>query len=135
MHAFIDIKTHNTTSGGEDHDGTAQGGYNAERILDLFQEPTTDPNTIVLEGGGHEPIFPDSLRELLKDLYVPIGLFTQIKPCTTRSYAHDGTCITDGAFNELDKITSVAYKLGGTRKTVGTKHKQSKRQKIHFENT
>jgi len=130
MHSFTDIKTHNIA---DDEEPLYQGGYSAERIIDLFKSPQQD--TIILEGGGeHEPVFPDSLRELLKDLYVPIGLFTQIKPCSTRSYEHDGTCITEGAFNELNKLTSVIYKIGGTRKTVGNKDKQTRRQKRHFEN-
>jgi hypothetical protein len=114
MHTILDIKDY------EDADTTSyQGGYRADKIIDILEDKQhQDDQPIILDGGGQNPIYPDGLRELLKDLYVPIGLFTQIKPCSTRSFSHDGTCITDGIFNELDTLTSVLYKSGGTVKRV-----------------
>lgn len=112
MHSLLDIKSHDV-----DDDHVLQGGYNAEQIINMF-----DKNTDIIRlndsigGGGGDPMYPDSLKTLLKDLYVPIGLFTQVKPCSTRSFAHDGTCITDGMFNELSNLTNVMYKQGGTKK-------------------
>lgn len=114
MHALLDVKEHDDY---EDKDERIyQGGYNADKIMQLL-DGGTGTATIVLDGGGdNAPYYPDSLKELLKDLYVPIGLFTQIKPCSSRSYEHNGKCITDAMFNELDNLTSIVYKSACTRK-------------------
>lgn len=123
MHSLTDIKTYGDDS--DDSEVLVQGGYAAERIIDLLQD--NKKQDTLMEGGN--PLYSDNLRELLKDLYVPIGLFTHIKPCSTRSFEHSGACISDSMFDELDKLTSVAYKMGGTRKNAQTAEKQTKRHK------
>jgi hypothetical protein len=112
MHALLDVKEHDDYVDKDER--LYQGGYNANKIMQLLDGGSA---TIVLDGGGsNTPYYPDSLKELIKDLYVPIGLFTQIKPCSSRSYEHNGKCITDAMFNELNNLTSIVYKTASTRK-------------------
>lgn len=135
MHSLLDIKAYD-----EDKDRVFQGGYNAEQIINMLGGEK-DTNIIRLNesiggggssyssDGGSAPIYSDNLKSLLKDLYVPIGLFTQIKPCSTRSFSHNGDCITDGMFNELSNLTNVMYKQGGTQKQTPAGLRKTKKCK------
>ena len=103
---------------GDDDDGDLmmRGGYSAYELID--EKYIKD---IGIQGGGSAAIvFPDSLKEKLKELQVPLGLVTRFTPNRINLVKQSGGDIIDAdLYNKLETAVIIERSDRGTRKTSG----------------
>lgn len=98
-----------------------RAGYSA---YDLIDEKPLSNNFI---GGGI--IYPDSLKEKLKELQVPLGLVTRFTPNRISLIKQNGgtEMLDNSIFNKLEKEIFVENTGGKTRKNKDEEEKSSKK--------
>ncbi len=110
-------KNHENESESE---GGLRAGYSA---YDLIDEKPISTDYI---GGGI--IYPDSLKEKLKELQVPLGLVTRFTPNRINLIKQNGgdNMLDNDLFNKLEREIFVENTGGKTRKNKDTEEKSSK---------
>ncbi len=119
-----------------DEEKLIKGGYSAYELLKTIEN---EYKPSLIEGGGidiNSLAVSDALKEMLKDLHIPVGLVTKhYRPIVGGHYTHDvDTPIAKNIIESLESQVFVSkHSNGGTRKNENVNNSAKKTRKNTIE--